>query len=71
MTKVSVEISEDLDFMNEIPKIQWTILVNRILQEKLREISKMKRIISKSKLTEEDAEEISDKINEGLAKRYS
>ena len=71
MTKVSVEISEDLDFMNEIPKIQWTILVNRILQEKLREISKMKRIISKSKLTEEDAEEISDKINECLAKRYS
>jgi len=30
----------------------------------------LKRIISKSKLTKEDVEELSDEINESLAKRF-
>ena len=44
--------------------------MRRSLKRELEEILELKRIISKSKLTEEDVEELSDKINESLAKRF-
>ena len=40
-------------------------------EEMLRKVKEFEEIISKSKLTEEDAKRLADKINKSLAKRYS
>jgi len=71
MEEITLEIPEDLKFMKEIPNIDWSILISRILKEKLEEIARLKRNLSGSKLTEKDIEELSDKINGSLSKRYS
>ncbi|MEK6823732.1 MAG: hypothetical protein AABY06_01735 [Nanoarchaeota archaeon] len=45
-------------------------MFNKFIKSKLEEIAELKRGLSKSKLTEENVEEFSDKINEALSKRY-
>ncbi len=55
--------------MKELPNVNWQLVVRRTLKRELEEILELKRIISKSKLTEEDVEKLSDKINESLRGR--
>ena len=70
MVKIDIEISDNLEFIKKVPNINWTILVTKMLKEKLREIEEVKRIVSKSKITENDVKEISDEINENAARYY-
>jgi len=70
MTEIRFEIPEELGFIKQIPNIDWSILFNKFIRFRLEEIAKLKRGLSKSKLTEEDVEEFSDKINEALSKKY-
>jgi len=71
MGEIKVEIPEELrEEMEELPGVNWQLVVRRALKRELEEILELKRIISKSKLTEKDVEELSDKINESLAKRF-
>ena len=71
MGEIKVEIPEELrEEMKELPNVNWQLVVRRTLKRELEEILELKRIISKSKLTGEDVEELSDKINESLAKRF-
>ncbi|MBI2449826.1 hypothetical protein HYV49_06045 [Candidatus Pacearchaeota archaeon] len=70
MGKVELEIPEDLKFIEKASHVDWSILFNKILRAKLDRISRVRRIIKKSKLSEKDVEELSDKINESLSKRY-
>jgi len=69
-TKISVEIPEDLKFMENVKNIDWVILVSKILKSRLDEIAKLKKNLSRSKFTEKDVEEFTDKINTSLSKRY-
>ena len=70
MAKINIEISDDLEFIKKVPNIDWTVLISKMLREKLREIEEIRKIASKSKLTEKDVEEISDEINNNAAKHY-
>ena len=71
MGELRVEIPEELrEEMEELPNVNWQLVVRRALKRELEEILELKRIISKSKLTKEDVEELSDKINKSLAKRF-
>ncbi len=70
MSKIEIEVSDDLNFIKMVPSVNWTVLVSKILKERLNEIEEIKRIVSKSKLTEEDVEEISSKINMAAAENY-
>ena len=49
--------------------IRWSEVIRRILQRKIEELELMNKIISKSKLTKKDADEISEKIDSNVAKR--
>lgn len=71
MDEIKIEIPEDLRFIKDIPKIDWSILVSKILKSKLEELTKLERNLESSKLTEKDVEELSDKINLSLSKRYN
>ena len=70
MAEICIKIPEDLEFLKNIPNIEWNILLNGLIKSKLDEVSRFKKIVSKSKLTEKDVEELSDKINESLSKRF-
>ena len=70
MAKIDIEIPENLEFIRRIPNINWSVLVSKILREKLSEIEEIKRIAAKSKLTDKDAEELSNEINKNAARHY-
>ena len=70
MKKLNFEISEDLDFISKASNIDWSILVEKIIKSKIEEISKLKEVVSKSKLTDEDVKEFTDKINSSLSQKY-
>lgn len=70
MAELTFEIPEDLEFMKKVSGIEWSLLFNKLLRSELEEIARLKRIVSKSKLTEKDVEEFSDKINDSLSQRY-
>ena len=68
---LKMEVPEDLAIeLREIPKVEWSLVINKLLKEKLSKLVRLERIIKKSELSEAKALEISDKINESLAKRY-
>ncbi len=71
MKEVVVKIPEDIvKEVEGIEKIDISLLVNKLLMERILEVVRVKRILEKSKLTEEKAKEIADEINEALYKRY-
>jgi len=71
MGELVIEIPEELRAeMEELPKVNWQLVVRRSLKHELNEILELKRIISKSKLTDEDVLELSEKIDKSLSKRF-
>ena len=70
MAELTIELSEDLKRkMAELP-VDWSVIIAVFIREKVFEWARLRSIVDKSKLTEEDALEIGRKINAGLAKRY-
>ena len=70
MTELRIKVPEDLEFMKQISDIDWSILFNKFIRSELSKIERLKKGLSKSELTETDVEELTDKINESLSKRY-
>ncbi len=68
--EIRVKIPAELSELESISNINWQLAVNKILKEKFDEIKKIREIIDKSKLTEKQAEKLSDEVNLDLAKRY-
>lgn len=71
MKTISIDVPEDLDFMRNVPSKFWTAAVIEILKLKINKIAEIKRIASKSKATERDAEELTDKVKEAVWKQHS
>lgn len=71
MSKVSVRVPEDLKkSMDEHEKVNWSEIAREAFREEIRKIELADSIASRSELTEEDAEEIGEKIKQGLAERH-
>ena len=73
MTEVclKVDVPEDLVIeLGKVSKEQLSRVVNRALKEKLSKITRFEGIVEKSKMSQEKASEISDRINKSLSKRY-
>jgi hypothetical protein len=70
MVELKIEISDDLKRkMSELP-IDWSVVISTFIREKAFEWARLRNIVDKSELSEEDALEIGRKVNKGLAKRY-
>ena len=57
--------------MKKLSWINWSELANKELVEELKlqeRLKEFKKIVSKSKLTEEGAKELADRVNEGMVK---
>ena len=70
MAELKIKIPEEFGFFKQVSDIDWSIAVSKLIRSKLGEIAKLQRIVAKSKLTEDDVKEFSDKVNISLSKRY-
>lgn len=71
MVNITLSVPEELKRkMDEFPEINWSEVARQAIWEKASQMSVLKAIASKSKLTEKDAIEIGRKINKAVAKRY-
>ena len=71
MAELVVEIPQDLESeFKAIPKPELSILVSKVLSERLSRLIAFKKIVSKSKLTEKQAKDLADEVSMSLAKRY-
>jgi len=71
MAEINVEVPEDLKReVEQVSEIDLSLAVSRLIKEKFERLARLKRIVSKSELSEEKAVKLSDKISESLARRY-
>ncbi len=54
----------------ELPEMNWSEVARQAIRRKADELSILKAIVSKSKLTEKDALELGRKVNTALHERY-
>lgn len=71
MPTITLSVSEDLKKeMDEFKIINWSAVAREAIRDKVSELALFKSIVSKSKLSEKDAEEIGNEISESLHERY-
>ena len=71
MTNMTLAVPEDLKrLMEKHRDIKWSEVARQALWMKAQKIELADKLLSKSELTEEDAESIGRKIKRGIAKRH-
>lgn len=71
MTNMTLSIPENLiNLMRKHTHIKWSEIARRAIWEEANKLELMDKLVSKSKFTEEDAEEIGNKIKKGIARRH-
>ena len=71
MGTVSVSVPDELkEKMTHMEEINWSAVARKAFEEKVNQVELMKKISNKSKLSEKDAFEISNKINKSMVKRF-
>lgn len=71
MPEIIIDLPEDLvKELEQISKLELSLVVSKLLKERLARLARLERIVSKSKLSEEKAREIADGINLSLSKEY-
>lgn len=72
MPTITLSVTEDLKReMEQSKDVNWSEVARAAIKTKLSQLSILKVITSKSKLSEKDALELGRKINESLHKRYN
>ena len=51
-------------------KVNWSIVVRKLIKQKLERLLELKSIVSKSKLTELDVSELAEKVDKSLSQRF-
>jgi len=71
MTNVTFAVPDDLhEIMKKHSEIKWSEVARRAIWDKAKEIELLEKIVSKSRLTEEDALEIGKKVNRSMHERF-
>ena len=71
ITNMTLALPEDLyEIMQKHKEIKWSEIARQAIWDKARKLELMDKILSKSKLTEEDALEMGRKVNKQVAKRH-
>lgn len=71
MSTVSVSIPDNLKHkMTELDDINWSAVARKAFEHKIGQVEFLKKIARKSKLTEKDAIELSNKLNQEASKNF-
>ncbi len=72
MVNMTLSLSEELyKEMQTHTEIKWSDIARQSFEKKIRELHWMDKVLSKSGLTEKDADEIGHKIKGNILKRFS
>jgi Arc/MetJ-type ribon-helix-helix transcriptional regulator len=71
MTNMTFAVPEELHtIMKRHSEVRWSEIVRKALREHAQKIEAIDKILSKSKLTEEDVLKLGRKVNQDLAKKH-
>jgi uncharacterized protein (UPF0303 family) len=56
--------------MNQRKEIRWSQIAREAFEQKIEELEWMERMLKKSKLTEQDAEQIGNEVKKQIWKRF-
>lgn len=70
MAEICVNIPEEWKQEIEESGLNISLIIRFLLKKELEERVRLRSIISKSKLTEKDVEELSEKIDNSLSKKF-
>lgn len=70
MVELKVEIPEELKQEMDEFKVDWSLVARKLIKQKLDRLLELKSLVSKSKLTEDDVAELSERIDKSLAQRF-
>lgn len=72
MANMTLSVPEELhQRMKQHTELKWSDVARQAFEKKLKEIELADKLLSKSKLTEEDAERIGHKLKSEIRKRFS
>jgi hypothetical protein len=70
MTELKIIIPEDLKRKMEKFGVDWSPAIREMIEREVQNLTEIERIISKSKMTEEDALELGGKVSKSIAERF-
>ncbi len=71
MVNITLAIPEDLkEKLQKHKEVNWSAITRRALEEYLKRIEIIEAIAQKSKLTQEDADELAGKVKREMARRH-
>ena len=71
MMEIKIEIPKELEEeIKSVSKTTLSLIINKLIKEELEEMIRLKKIVSKSKMTEKDVEELANKIDEAILKNF-
>ena len=70
MTELKISIPEEIKRKMEKIDLDWPNLINEFIIKKIDQINEIEAIISRSELTEEDALELGNKVNQAIFNRF-
>ena len=70
MAELKIKIPEDLKRKMEKFGVDLSPEIRRMIEREIQNLTEIERIISKSKMTEEDALELGKKISKSIAERF-
>ncbi len=71
MATLSVSVSDDLRTkMTKLEEVNWSAVARRAFEEKIKQVEFLKDLAMKSKLTERDAKNMSDKISRNISQKF-
>lgn len=71
MPTITLSVPEDLKReMDESPEMNWSEVARAAIRERVAQLSILRSIVAKSRLTEKDALELGRKINKSLHEHF-
>lgn len=71
MVNITLSIPEELHKkMKKFSEVRWSEIARKALEQRVNDMEVMEQIVSKSKFTKKDVEEISKKIKRSAATRF-
>ncbi|MCI0503214.1 hypothetical protein L0Y65_00715 [Candidatus Micrarchaeota archaeon] len=71
MVNVTLTVPADLKKrMDEFPEINWSEVARQAINQKIQELVLLRSITAKSRLTDENVQEIGDKIKMAIAAKH-
>lgn len=71
MVSITLAVPQELKTeMDRHPEMNWSEVARQAIRERVQILHKMDKLLSASKLTEQDALDLGKKVNQALAKRF-